>query len=302
MKKKLVCILLLLITLSGCTKRFNVEDENKNKKSYVSNIICKPESEKLVDVYESNQKELLVDYDDLPVCKDFKVTSGGYDGLWTSFFVKPLSWLIIKLGILVKNYGISIMILGVLLRAIMMPLSLKSVKMSESMGKAQKDLERLEKKYKGKEDKESMMAKSQEMMMIYKKYDIKPASGCLFTFLQLPIFFAFLEAIYRVPAFFEQKLWKFNLGQTPLEGFKVGNYWYVILVILIIAATFFTFKNMNTTSGDEIQAKQMKSMSTFMIVFISITSFGLPTAIALYWIVSNGFTIIQNLIIKKGKM
>jgi len=46
----------------------------------------------------------------------------------------------------------------------------------------------------------------------------------------------------------------------------------------------------------------MKMMSTFMIVFISIISFSLPTSIALYWIVSNGFTIIQNLIIKKGKL
>ncbi len=54
-------------------------------------------------------------------------------------------------------------------------------------------------------------------------------------------------------------------------------------------------------SADEAQAKQMKMMSTFMIVFISIVSFTLPTAIALYWIVSNGFTIIQNLILKKGK-
>lgn len=302
MKKKLVVLLLLLLTLSGCTKRFNVTDENNNKKSYVSNIICKPETSDLTKVYEENIKELKVDYEKLPICKNFKVNSGGYDGLWTSLFVKPLAWLIIKLGLLVKNYGLSIMILGILLRVIMMPLSLKSVKMSEKMKDAQKDLDKLERKYKGKEDKESLMAKSQEMMVIYKKYDIKPASGCLFTFLQLPIFFAFLEAIYRVPAFFEQKLWKFNLGQTPLEGFRVGNYWYLILVALIILATYYTFRNINTATGDEMQAKQMKTMSTFMVVFISITSFGLPTAIALYWIVSNGFTIIQNLIVKKGKL
>ena len=55
-------------------------------------------------------------------------------------------------------------------------------------------------------------------------------------------------------------------------------------------------------SSSEEQAKQMKMMSTFMIVFISFVSFGLPTSIALYWIVSNGFTVIQNLILKKGKL
>ena len=54
--------------------------------------------------------------------------------------------------------------------------------------------------------------------------------------------------------------------------------------------------------GNADQAKQMKMMSTFMIVFISMISFTLPTSIALYWIVSNAFTIIQNLILKKGKL
>ena len=168
------------------------------------------------------------------------------------------------------------------------------------MQKAQKDLDKLEKKYRGREDRDSMMAKSQEMMLIYKKYDINPFSSCLFAFLQLPIFFAFLEAVYRVPAFFEKNFLVFNLGTTPLEGIKAGNYWYIILVVLIILATVFSFKNMNMSTNKE-QAKQMKMMTTFMIVFISFVSFGLPTSIALYWIVSNGFTVVQNLLLKKGK-
>lgn len=301
MKKKIVILVILLLTISGCTKRFTIENEDKTKKQYVSNIICKPETEELVNVYTNNKGKLLVDYDKLPKCENLKINSGGYEGLWTSLFVKPLAWVIVKLGALIKSNGLAIMIVGFLLRAVMYPLSKKSTNMSENMKKAQKDLDSLEKKYKGKEDKESMMAKSQEMMMIYKKYNISPMSGCLFAFLQLPIFFAFLEAVYRVPAFFENKFLVFNLGTTPLEGFKAGNYWYIILVALIIAATYFTFKNMNM-SGNEEQAKQMKMMSTFMVVFISIVSFSLPTSIALYWIVSNGFTIIQNLILKKGKL
>lgn len=301
MKKKLLILLLILVTLSGCTKRFTVENEKKEEKSYVSNIICKPESEELNKIYLDNKDKLKVDYDKLPLCKDLKINSGGYEGLWTSLFVKPLSWLIVKLGLLLKSYGLSIMILGVAFRAAMMPLSLKSTKMNENMKKAQKDLNNLEKKYKGKDDKESLMAKSQEMMLIYNKHKINPMSSCLFTFLQLPLFFAFLEAIYRVPAFFEETMWKFNLGSTPSEGFAVGNYWYLILIGLIVLATYLSFKNMNST-GNEQQDKQMKMMSTFMLVFIAIVSFSLPTAIALYWIVSNVFTIIQNLIVKKGKL
>ena len=304
MNKKIIIIIMILLTLSGCTKRFTLENEEKVKKQYVSNIICKPESKDLQEIYEANKDKLLednVDYDKLPRCKNLKINSGGYEGLWTSIFVKPLAWIIIKVGLLVKSNGLAIMIVGFLLRAIMFPLSKKSTNMSENMKKAQKDLDALERKYRGKDDKESMMAKSQEMMMIYKKHNISPMSGCLFTFLQLPIFFAFLEAVYRVPAFFENKFLVFNLGTTPMEGISSGNYYYIILVVIIIAATYFSFKNMNM-SGNEEQAKQMKMMSTFMVIFISVISFSLPTSIALYWIVSNGFTIVQNLILKKGKI
>ena len=303
MRKKIIIILLILFSLSGCTKRFNVViDENKNEqKSYVSNILCKPETKELIEIYKANDKKLTIKYEDLPKCSNLKINSGGYEGLWTSLFVKPLAWVIVKVGLVVKNYGLAIMIVGLLLRLLMFPISKKSTNMNVNMQKAQKDLTKLEKKYQGKDDRDSMMAKSQEMMIIYKKYDINPFSSCLFAFLQLPIFFAFLEAVYRVPAFFEKNFLVFNLGTTPLEGIKSGNYWYIILVALIILATIFSFKNMNMSSSEE-QAKQMKMMSTFMIVFISFVSFGLPTSIALYWIVSNGFTVIQNLILKKGKL
>lgn len=301
MKKKLLLIVLALLMLSGCTKRFTIEDkETETKKNYVSNILCKPESKDLQKIYVENKKELLIDYDKLPQCKNLKINSGGYEGLWTSLFVKPLAWIIVKIGLIVKNNGLAIMIVGLILRAALLPISLKSTNMNENLKKAQKDLDKLEKKYRGKEDRDSMMLKSQEMMMIYKKYDINPLSSCLFAFLQLPIFFAFLEAVYRVPAFFENNFLVFNLGTTPLEGLTSGNYWYIILLALILATTYFSFKNMNTASGDEMQQKQMKMMSTFMMVFISIASFSLPTSIALYWIVSSGFTVVQNFIVKKG--
>jgi len=302
MRKKIVLILLIVLTLAGCTKRAEFTSEDgETKKQYVSNILCKPESEELQKIYELNNDKLLVSYDDLPKCKNLRINSGGYEGLWTSFFVKPLAWFIVKVGLLVKNNGLAIMIVGLLLRLALYPISRKSTNMSENMKKAQKDISRLEKKYQGKDDKESMMAKSQEMMMIYKKYDINPMSSCLFAFLQLPIFFAFLEAVYRVPAFFENNFLVFNLGTTPLEGFSQGNYWYIILILLIFGATYYSFKNMNNTTGDDAQAKQMKMMSTFMTVFILIVSFSLPTSIALYWIVSNGFTVAQNYFLKRGK-
>ena len=299
MKKKLTIILLLLLLMTGCTKRFTIENtEDKTTKTYVSNIVCRPESKELLQIYTENAEKQNINLEKLPECKNLKLNSGGYEGLWTSIFVKPLSWLIIKLGLIVKNYGISIMIIGFLLRAVMFPISKKSANMSKNLKKAQKDLNNLERKYRGREDKDSMMMKSQEMLMIYKKYDISPFSGCLVALIQTPIFFAFLEAVYRVPAFFEETLWKFNLGTTPLEGFKTGNYWYIILIVLIALATYYSFKNINVAVSTPDQQKQTKMMSIFMLVFIVFASFSLPTAIALYWIVSNGFTVIQNILLK----
>ena len=60
------------------------------------------------------------------------------------------------------------------------------------------------------------------------------------------------------------------------------------------------YNNHIINTGNEEQAKQMKMMSNFMTVFILIVSFSLPTSIALYWIVSNGFTVAQNYLMKKG--
>ena len=122
MKKKVLLLLLILITLSGCTKRFNVT-ENDTKKSYVSNIICKPETKELQEAYINNKDKLLVDYEKLPQCKNLKINSGGYEGLWTSLFVKPLAWIIVKVGLFVKNNGLAIMIVGLILRMALFPLS-----------------------------------------------------------------------------------------------------------------------------------------------------------------------------------
>lgn len=298
MKKKILILLLLLISLCGCTKRFTIENEDTGKKkSYVSNIICKPESGELLKIYEENVDKLDIKLDDLPDCKTFKIENSKTDDLWTFLFIKPLSWLIIKFGNLVNSYAISIMVIGLLFRVAMYPITKKSTNMSKNLKKAQKDLDALERKYKDKDDKDSMMMKSQEMLVIYKKYDVNPFSGCLFALIQTPLFLMFLEAVYRVPSFFEENFLVFNLGTTPTEGFAVGNYWYIILIVLIGLATYFSFKNMSNTGNSE-QQKQTKMMSIFMLAFIVIVSFQLPTAIALYWIVSNGFAVVQSFLTK----
>lgn len=168
------------------------------------------------------------------------------------------------------------------------------------MKKAGPELAKIEKKYRNKTDNESLMAKSQETMLLYKKYKINPISGCLLAFVQLPLFFAFLEAINRVPAIFEGTFLTMNLGMTPITGISHHNYLYIILLVLIFITTFISFRNSMKSQGQNTEmADQMKMMSIFMIVMVSVASLSLPTAIALYWIVTNGFAIVQNVIIKK---
>jgi len=143
------------------------------------------------------------------------------------------------------------------------------------------------------------MQKSQETMLIYKKYGINPISGCLLAFIQLPLFFAFLQAINRVPAIFEGKFLNLPLGMTPSTGIAKGNYVYIILIILVILTTYYSFKkSLAQTSG--AQPGQGKSMLIMMLVMIFIASFSLPTAIALYWISTNAFIVVQNYIIEKS--
>lgn len=300
--KKIVIIVLSLFLLTGCTKNLKGDDKKTivNKEtgqSLTENILCQPTNENAIKLYKENNKDITK----LPTCDNFKPTDGGYEGLWTSIFVKPLAWAIIQIGKLVKNNGLAIIIATLIIRLIAYPITNKTAVQSENMKKAKPELDKLEKKYADKLDRESQMQKAQELMIIYKKYNISPASGCLLAFIQLPLFFAFLEAINRVPAIFEKKFLSLQMGTNPSVGIANGNYYYIILIILIIGTTYFSFKNTLKDQSTQV-ASQMKFTIYFMLFFIAIASITLPTAIAIYWITSSLFTIVQNEIVKRKKV
>ena len=307
MKKK-ICVIaaIILLTLTGCNKQLvdgdkkRVMDE-KTGQSLSANILCLPENEEILEQYKKYEEYMDVKLSDLPKCSNMKIyEKKAYNGLWVQLFVRPLAWVIINLGKMLGNYGVSVMVMGIIIRLIMMPFSAKTIRQQENLKKAQPELERIEKKYKDKTDQESMMQKSQETLSIYNKYSVNPLSSCLVSFIQLPLFFAFLEAINRVPAIFENYFWKFQLGTTPLVGIKEGNYFYIILIVLIVLFTALSFKmTMNQTSVTTESGVQTKYMMIFMTVFIGIASIQLPSAIALYWVVTNAFNVFQTIIFKK---
>lgn len=301
-KIKLLLIILSVIFLTGCTKV--LEDPETKKavtnpvtgQSLTQNILCQPTDEDAIKLYEEYKE--IIDIEKLPACEKFKITSGGYEGLWNSIFVKPLAWLIIQIGNLVKSYGLSLIIASLLIRLAAYPITKKTAIQSELIAKAKPELERLEKKYEGKNDQDSMMKKSQEMTMIYKKYNINPIAGCLYAFLQIPLFIAFLEAINRVPAIFEENFIGFQLGTTPIIGMQNGNFLYLIIIAIVGVTTYFSFK-LNSTSADV--NNQSGSMNKIMVIVITIMSVFMSSALGIYWITTNLFTVGQNLLIKRSK-
>ena len=91
------------------------------------------------------------------------------------------------------------------------------------------------------------------------------------------------------------------MGTNPLTAIAYGKFQYIIFIILVIGASYLSFKlNSNATMSNE-QAAQMKMMNNMMVVFIGIASLSLSTGIAVYWITNNTFTIIQNLVVKRRK-
>ncbi len=314
--KKIVMILLIVFLLTGCTKQLVVEKTNDNGKKIkevvkyekgenatgqvlTENILCKPKDKELVDLYEKNG----VDTEKIVDCSSFVPKIDSKSGIWDNLFVKPLAWVILKLGYLIKNFGLAVILAGLIIRLILYPVTNKSAMQSENLKKAQPELQKLEKKYANKaNDQQAMIQKSQEMMAIYKKYNISLFSGCIIAFIQLPLFIAFLEAIGRTPAIFEGSFLGLQLGTTPWFAISNGNYFYIIIPIIVFLVTYYSMK-LNATSATDPSnpaAASTKMMMNVMIGVITISSFSLSTAIGLYWITSSLFTVIQNLIVMRS--
>ena len=281
------------------------EETKADKKEETKKTDSKKETKKeenVEETTETTEEEYEIKEVD---CEEFKVTSGGYEGLWTSIFVKPLAWVILFFGKLTTSFGLGLIITSILIRVLVYPLTKKSTVQAENMKKIQPEMQKIEKKYANKDqkDREIMMMKSQEMMALYKKHNVSPMAGCLPALLQLPLFIAFLDAINRVPAIFEENFLFFYLGTTPKVGISNGNWWYLILTVLVAVTTYFALNKAsngaaNTTGND--MAKQTKMMTNVFTIMIIVMSVFMSSALNIYWITSNLCTLLQNYIVKRS--
>lgn len=323
-KTKLCLLVVFSLLLTGCGSNDYIKDED-NKivinevtgQNLQKDIFCKPsEDTEVYKLYEKYEDQMKYELKDLPKCSEFKINSTKTKSLWQGVFVKPLAYIILKLGYVLKDWGltksflaVSLIIIGLLIRIIILPFNIKTQNQSRNMQKAMPELQRIEKKYANRQDQEAMALKAQETMLVYQKYKVNPFVSCLIALIQIPLFFAFLQAIYKIPAIYEGEIFGWNLGTTPSVGiFQDHNYTFIILLVLIVLTTYFSFKY--TMSQSQASAttpnagNQMKYMLYFMTVLIGITSFSLPTAIAVYWVVTYAFIIIQTFVmnlIRKNK-
>jgi YidC/Oxa1 family membrane protein insertase len=211
--------------------------------------------------------------------------SASIDYGWFDFVAKPLLKLLHFFYDYVGNYGVAIILLTVLIKAIFWPLSHKSYKSMEQMKKLQPLLTQLREKYK--DDRQKMNA---EMMQLYKTYKVNPAGGCLPMVVQIPVFFglyqALLHSIELRHAAFIQHLPFTNM--IWLADLSAKDPYYI--TPLIMGATMFLQQKMTPAPGDPTQAKIMLLMPVvFTFMFLNF-----PSGLVVYWLVNNVISIAQQ--------
>ncbi|SEO40546.1 protein translocase subunit yidC [Amphibacillus marinus] len=213
-------------------------------------------------------------------------------GIWNSYFVYPLSWVIITVSnFFGGNFGIAIILVTLVIRLILVPLNVKQLKSSKSMQDIQPELQGLREKYSSK-DAQTQQKLQQETMELFKKHKVNPAAGCLPVFVQMPIMIGLYHAIMRTPGLQDGSFLWFELSQPDP---------YYILPIIAAGATFLQQKltMAGTNATQNAGNPQMTMMLYMMPVMIGVMSMFFASALSLYWVVGNVFMVVQTIFIRK---
>lgn len=201
-------------------------------------------------------------------------------GFWDRYFVIPLSHSLDWFKELLGNYGWSIVMVTFLIRLVIFPLMWKQQKSSQAMQLIQPKMQKLREKYKDKPQKQQ-----EELMKLFQSSGVNPMAGCLPMLIQLPILFAFYQAIMRNPHIADSSFLYMELGKPDP---------FYILPVLAAITTYIQL----IVSGANTNP-QMKMFIWIMPVMIMIFAISFPSALSLYWVFGNIFTILQYAIIPK---
>lgn len=181
----------------------------------------------------------------------------------------------------VPNYGWAIVLLTILIKILLYPLTAKQIESAKAMQRLQPQMKKIQEKYK---DNPQLVQK--KMMELYQKEGANPASGCLPMLAQMPILMGMYYTLYNFnygsadPSF----LWVTNLSETDPT---------YVMPFLSAATTFLVQKTMSSSNADTNQ--QMRIMMMIMPIFIGWISLNFPAGLVLYWVVNNLVQMAQQL-------
>ncbi|WP_017756755.1 YidC family membrane integrase SpoIIIJ [Calidifontibacillus oryziterrae] len=208
------------------------------------------------------------------------------EGIWNKYFVYPLSWLIVYFAELLGNsYGLSIIVVTIIIRLVILPLMIKQTQNSKAMQAIQPEMQALRAKYASK-DQKTQQKLQQETMALFQKHGVNPLAGCFPLFIQMPILIGFYHAIMRTQEIANHNFLWFDLGDK--DPF--------FILPLIAGATTFLQQKMSMAGMDD--NPQMKMMLYIMPIMIIVFAVSFPAALSLYWVVGNIFMIVQTYFIK----
>ena len=212
---------------------------------------------------------------------------------WTDIIAKPLLYLLRFFNQYINNYGVSIILLTILIKGLFWPLTHKSYKSMKEMQKLQPRMAKIREKYKN-----NKAQLNKEMMGLYKTYKVNPMGGCLPMIIQLPVFFALFRILGSA---IELRQAPFMLWIKDLSApDRLFNFPFSIpfmeppygipVLTLLMGASMFLQQKMTPTPGDPMQAKIMMFLPLiFTFMFINF-----PSGLVLYWFVNNILSIGQQ--------
>lgn len=223
---------------------------------------------------------------------------------WFSFFTKPLFWLLEWLYVQLGNFGLSILVLTVIVKAVFFPLANKSYAAMSKMKKLQPEMEKLKERYG--EDRQRM---NQELMQLYRREKVNPAAGCLPIVVQIPVFFALYKVLYTTIEMRHQPFygWIKDLAApdplTILTGFGLFqwqvpeflHFFNIGIWPIIMGVTMFVQQKLNPAPTDPVQARVFQFLPILFTFMLAPFSAGL----VIYWAWSNTLSIAQQYMIMR---
>ena len=203
---------------------------------------------------------------------------------WFEFIARPIARFLVWLGKLIGNYGIAIILLTLLVRALLWPLVQKSNNSMRKMQKIQPKMKELREKYKDDQQELSM-----RMMELYRTEGVNPLGGCLPMLLQIPIFFAMYSVFdSAVELRHVSFLWAKDLAQPDGIGPVIfGLQLHPLIIIMTILMV--VQQKMTPSQMEPTQQKIMMAVPIIMLVML----YWLPSGLTLYWTISQAVSIIQ---------